>query len=45
MQSYGRNNQTGVSLRVNVLAETLDEAKGRLEAEYGEGNVYDLHNE
>jgi hypothetical protein len=31
--------------RVNVLAETLKEAKEKLEAEYGEGNVFDLHNE
>jgi hypothetical protein len=31
--------------RVSVLAETLDDAKKRLEAEYGEGHVFDLHNE
>lgn len=32
-------------LRVSVLAENLKEAKEKLEAEYGEGNVFDLHNE
>jgi len=31
--------------RVSVLAENLKEAKEKLEAEYGEGNVLDLHNE
>lgn len=31
--------------RVTVLAESLDEAKKQLEAKYGEGRVYDLHNE
>lgn len=31
--------------RVSVLAENLQEAKEKLEAEYGEGNVFDLHNE
>lgn len=31
--------------RVSVLAENLSEAKKKLEAEYGEGNVFDLHNE
>ena len=31
--------------RVSVLAESLDDAKKRLETEYGEGHVYDLHNE
>ena len=31
--------------RVSVLAENLVEAKEKLEAEYGEGNVFDLHNE
>jgi len=31
-------------LRVSVLAETLMEAKEKLEAEYGRGNVFDLHN-
>jgi hypothetical protein len=31
--------------RVSVLAESLGEAKRKLEAEYGEGNVFDLHNE
>jgi hypothetical protein len=31
--------------RVTVLAESLSDAKRKLEAEYGEGNVFDLHNE
>jgi hypothetical protein len=31
--------------RVSVLATTLEDAKERLEAEYGEGSVFDLHNE
>jgi hypothetical protein len=31
--------------RVSVLAENLKKAKEKLEAEYGEGNVFDLHNE
>jgi hypothetical protein len=31
--------------RVSVHAESLGEAKKKLEAEYGEGNVFDLHNE
>jgi len=31
--------------RVSALAESLQEAKEKLEAQYGEGNVYDLHNE
>ncbi|MCQ0033772.1 hypothetical protein [Burkholderia glumae] len=31
--------------RVSVLAENLREAKEKLESEYGEGNVFDLHNE
>jgi hypothetical protein len=31
--------------RVSVLAETLMEAKEKLEAEYGKGNVFALHNE
>jgi len=31
--------------RVSVLAESLDDAKKQLEAEYGEGRVFDLHNE
>ncbi len=31
--------------RVSVQAENLDEAKAKLEAEYGEGHVFDLHNE
>jgi hypothetical protein len=32
-------------LRVTVLAESLDDAKKQLEARYGEGRVFDLHNE
>jgi hypothetical protein len=31
--------------RVSVLAEDLKQAKEKLEEEYGEGNVFDLHNE
>jgi hypothetical protein len=31
--------------RVSVLAEGLDEAMEKLEAEYGKGNVFNLHNE
>lgn len=31
--------------RVIASAESLEEAKRLLEAEYGEGNVFDLHNE
>jgi len=31
--------------RVSVLAESLEQAKKKLEEEYGEGNVFDLHNE
>ena len=31
--------------RVSVVAANLDEARKRLEAEHGEGNVFDLHNE
>jgi hypothetical protein len=31
--------------RVSVVAHNLDEAKEKLEAEYGEGNIFDLHNE
>ncbi len=30
--------------RVSVLAENLGEAKKKLEAEYGEGTVFNLHN-
>jgi hypothetical protein len=32
-------------LRVSVLAENLTQAKEKLEAEYGQGSVFDLHNE
>jgi hypothetical protein len=31
--------------RVTVVARTIDEAKDKLEVEYGKGNVYNLHNE
>ena len=31
--------------RVSVLAENLQDAKKRLEEEYGEGHVFNLHNE
>ncbi len=31
--------------RVSVLAESLDDAKKKLEEEYGEGHVFYLHNE
>ncbi|MGY3355159.1 hypothetical protein ACVWZK_001822 [Bradyrhizobium sp. GM0.4] len=31
--------------RVTVLAESLEAAKKQLEAEHGEGHVFDLHNE
>lgn len=31
--------------RVSVRAKSLEEAKEKLEAEYGEGTVFDLHNE
>jgi len=31
--------------RVSVLAENLKEAREKLEAEYGGGNVFYLHNE
>ena len=31
--------------RVRITAESLTEAKMKLEAEYGEGNVFDLHSE
>jgi hypothetical protein len=31
--------------RVSVQANSLEEAREQLEAEYGEGSVFDLHNE
>jgi hypothetical protein len=31
--------------RVNVVANSLQDARDKLEAEYGEGTVFDLHNE
>ena len=36
---------TRPGLRVSVLAENLDEAKKKLEAEHGQGTVFDLHSE
>ncbi len=34
---------TRPGLRVTVLAETLDEAKEKLEVDHGQGTVFDLH--
>ena len=31
--------------RMSILAEGLDEARRRLEEEYGKGHVFDLHSE
>lgn len=31
--------------RVSVSAENLSDAKKKLEEKYGQGNVYDLHND
>jgi len=31
--------------RVTVMAESLEAAKNQLEKDYGEGHVFDLHNE
>ena len=31
--------------RVSVVADSLAEARDKLEAEHGEGTVFDLHNE
>jgi hypothetical protein len=31
--------------RVGVLAKNLKQAREKLEAEYGQGSVFDLHNE
>lgn len=31
--------------RVTMMAESLTDARARLEGLYGEGHVYDLHNE
>jgi hypothetical protein len=31
--------------RVTVLAESLNEAKKKLETDHGEGTVFELHNE
>ena len=35
----------GPSRRVSVLAKSLEQAREKLEAEYGEGTVFNLHNE
>jgi hypothetical protein len=35
----------GPGQRVTVLASDLADAKRRLEAEHGEGRIFDLHNE
>ena len=34
-----------LGLRVCVVADNLEDAKKQLEAKYGEGHVFDLHNE
>jgi hypothetical protein len=31
--------------RVSVTADSITDAKRKLEADYGVGNIYDLHNE
>ena len=31
--------------RISVIARSVEEAKSKLEAEHGQGNVFDLHNE
>jgi phage gp46-like protein len=36
---------SSVGKRVTVIAESLDDARLKLEREYGEGTVFDLHNE
>jgi hypothetical protein len=38
----GRNS---VGQRAVIMADSLDDARRRLEAKYGEGTVFDLHNE
>jgi hypothetical protein len=37
-------NQDAVGLRVELLAENLANARKKLEAKHGKGNVYNLHN-
>jgi hypothetical protein len=32
-------------LRVSVVADNLEDARKQLEAKYGQGHVFDLHNE
>jgi hypothetical protein len=39
------DDETKPGLRVSVEAESLDAAKKKLEAQYGEGHVFNLHNE
>jgi hypothetical protein len=36
--------QDSVGVRVNVWAQTLTEARRKLGADYGDENVYNLHN-
>jgi hypothetical protein len=36
---------SSVGRRVTVIAESLDDARLKLEVEFGEGRVFDLHNE
>lgn len=36
---------SSVGKRVTVIAESLDDARLKLEGEHGEGTVFDLHNE
>ncbi|WP_156164807.1 hypothetical protein [Bradyrhizobium sp. LTSP885] len=38
------DDETKPGLRVSIQAESLDDAKRKLESEYGEGVVFDLHN-
>lgn len=36
---------SSVSKRVTVIAESLDNARLKLEEQYGKGSVFNLHNE
>lgn len=36
---------SSVGKRVTVIAESLDDARMKLEGEYGEGSVFDLHSD
>jgi len=36
---------SSVGKQVTVIAESLDDARLKLEGQYGEGSVFDLHNE